>query len=441
MEGVAHLLALSSDVYWERDVEHRFTRFSGADQATVEALRAGCFNLPRADWSVFNATLAERRPFRDLELGRVDEGGRVRWISVAGEPVLDAGGRFAGHRGLARDITAQKHDQALVALEHSIARALASAETSSAGLTAVIRAICELQGWLVGRFFSADEAAGVLRFAEGWAVAEPGAQQTLERSRGVVYRRGEGLSGHAWLTREALWVSDVATDPRASRHAGLWGYGIPARRGALVIPVDAGERTIGVLSFASTDRREPEERLLRSLKAIGVQVGQFLQHKLAEQALAESEMRFRETFELAGSGIAHVSLDGRFVRVNRRLCAILGYAEQELLGRSVKEISHAEDRDVTDAPRAQLRRGEVDRTSFEKRYLRKDGSVVWVNLTVALARGRDGAPQHEISIIEDISARKTAEREREVAEAALRESEARRARHLRRQERIGRFGQ
>ena len=437
MEAEANLLLLSSDVYWEQDAELRFIRFSGGSPVCVDTLS----HLAGKDLETFRSRLAERQAFRECELGRVDENGHVRWISVSGEPVFDPAGRFTGYRGIAKDITARRREQALVALEHSIARALAGAETSGDGLSAVIRAICELQGWPVGRYFAVDEAHDVLRFAHGWAVDEPGAQQTLERSRGVVYQRGEGLSGHAWLTREALWLSDVSADARASRNAGLWGAGIAARRGALVIPVDAGARTIGVLSFASTDRREPEERLLRSLKAIGVQLGQFLQKKLAEQALVESEARFRETFELAGSGIAHVSLDGRFVRVNRRLCAILRYEEHELLGRSVKELSHPEDRDTSDLPRAQLHRGDVDRATFEKRYIRKDGAVVWVNLTVALARGRDGAPLHEISIIDDITARKTAEHEREVAEQALRESEARRARHLRRQERIARFGQ
>jgi diguanylate cyclase (GGDEF)-like protein/PAS domain S-box-containing protein len=451
MEGIANLLALSSDVYWEQDAEHRFTGFSGADQPKVEALRSGAlgkhawdlgyFNMTREDWDSFRATLAERRSFRDLELGRVDEGGVIRWISVAGEPVFDATGRFAGYRGLGKDITAQKREQTLVALEHSIARALASADSSSAGLKAAIRAICELEDWPIGRFYAPDATGRQLRFAEGWAGAEPDAQKALEVSRSITYGPGEGLTGVAWVTREPLWVSDVAKDPRATRRAGLWDGSQATRRGALIIPVDAGKRTIGVLSFASTARREPDERLFQALKVIGTQVGQFLEKKQAEAALVESEMRFRETFELAGSGIAHVSLDGRFVRVNRRLCAILNYTEQELLGRSVKEISHPEDRDVTDAQRSLLRRGDVDRTSFEKRYIRKDGSVVWVNLTVALARAPDGAPQHEISVIEDISARKTAEREREVAEKALRESEARRARQLRRQERIARFGQ
>ena len=140
------------------------------------------------------------------------------------------------------------------------------------------------------------------------------------------------------------------------------------------------------------------------------------ERKRAEQALRESEARFRLTFELAGSGIAHVDLDGRFLRVNHSLCAILGYSAEELVGRTVKGVSHPEDRDKTDAARARVRSGELESTRFQKRYLRKDGATVWVNLTVALARDAEGKPLYEIAVFDDDTERKN-------AESALRESE------------------
>jgi diguanylate cyclase (GGDEF)-like protein/PAS domain S-box-containing protein len=126
-------------------------------------------------------------------------------------------------------------------------------------------------------------------------------------------------------------------------------------------------------------------------------------------SLRASEERFRQTFELAGSGIAHVSLAGRFVTVNRRLCEMLGYAADELLVRSVKDVSHPDDRDATDAERSRMLAGRSDSARFEKRYVRKDGAVVWVDLTVALVRSADGEPQHEIAVMDDITGRKEKE--------------------------------
>jgi PAS domain S-box-containing protein len=131
--------------------------------------------------------------------------------------------------------------------------------------------------------------------------------------------------------------------------------------------------------------------------------------KKAKRALRESEERFRQTFELAASGIAHVDLNGRFLRVNRALCRILGYTAEELVGRTVKDVSHPHDRGTTDAERARMRAGELDSVHFEKRYVRKDGAAVWVDLTVALVRDAERRPLYEIAVFDDITERKKAD--------------------------------
>jgi PAS domain S-box-containing protein len=165
---------------------------------------------------------------------------------------------------------------------------------------------------------------------------------------------------------------------------------------------------------------ESTRRVLRSGdRYIIAAISRDIRERLAvEEALRESEERFRQTFELAALGLAHVDLDGHFLRVNRSLCEILGFEESELIGLSVKELSHPEDRDLTDSERRRVRAEKVDAARFEKRYLRKDGSIVWVELVIALARGADARPLYEIAIFNDIT-------ERKHAEAAQRESEAR----------------
>ena len=125
--------------------------------------------------------------------------------------------------------------------------------------------------------------------------------------------------------------------------------------------------------------------------------------KLTEQSLRSSEVRFRQTFELAASGIAHVDLQGCFTRVNRSLCRILGRSATELVGRTVREFSHPEDREVTDAARQRMRDGDIESEHFEKRYLHEDGSIVWVDLTVALVRDAGGKPEYEIAVFDDIT--------------------------------------
>ena len=113
----------------------------------------------------------------------------------------------------------------------------------------------------------------------------------------------------------------------------------------------------------------------------------------AQEALRESEERFRGTFENAAVGIAHTDAGGRFLRVNEKFCAIIGYTREELLEKTFQDITHPDDLAASIEPFTVLMRGESPAFGLEKRYLRKDGSVVWV-ATVCLTpaeRGR-GTP-------------------------------------------------
>lgn len=121
---------------------------------------------------------------------------------------------------------------------------------------------------------------------------------------------------------------------------------------------------------------------------------------------------FQQTCELAPVGIAHVDLEGRWRWVNTRLCEILGYTRDEMLNRSFQDLTFPEDLAADLEQVRALLAGEVARYSLEKRYVRRDGSLVWAWLTVALVRDEEGAPEHFISIIQDISEQKRADIER-----------------------------
>ncbi len=128
-------------------------------------------------------------------------------------------------------------------------------------------------------------------------------------------------------------------------------------------------------------------------------------------ALRRSEARFRNTFEQAAVGIAHIAPDGRWLRVNRKLCDILGYSEAEMRKTNALDVTHPEDlRDAVEQFR-QLMVGELSTCSFEKRYRHKDGRIIWANVTTTLARDEKGVPLYFISVAEDISERKGIESE------------------------------
>ncbi|MEG4441170.1 PAS domain S-box protein [Microcoleus sp. AT9_B5] len=131
--------------------------------------------------------------------------------------------------------------------------------------------------------------------------------------------------------------------------------------------------------------------------------------KQAEIALQESEQRFRAVFEQAAIGIVKVWRDGQFLNANQGFCNIVCYSELELKSRNFGDISHPEDVAADVESRDRLLAGEIFNYSIEKRFIRKDGSFVWTNMTVSLVRDGFGEPSYVIAVIEDISARKLAE--------------------------------
>ncbi|KVN88855.1 hypothetical protein WJ68_04825 [Burkholderia ubonensis] len=130
-----------------------------------------------------------------------------------------------------------------------------------------------------------------------------------------------------------------------------------------------------------------------------------------ERALRDSEKRFRATFQQAAVGIAHVAPDGRWLRVNEKLCDIVGYTREELLSLTFQDITHPDDLGADLAQVRQVLDGQIDTYTMEKRYLRKGGSEVWIALTVSLVRDDAGTPDYFISVVEDIQRRKVAEEE------------------------------
>ena len=134
-----------------------------------------------------------------------------------------------------------------------------------------------------------------------------------------------------------------------------------------------------------------------------------LSHTPLQQALEESAERFRATFEQAAVGIAHVSPDGRWLRINQRLCNMLGYTAEELMTKAFQDITHPDDLENDLAQVSQVLSGEISSYSMEKRYFRKNGEVIWTDLTVSLVRDALGKSKYFISVVQDISDRKQAE--------------------------------
>jgi len=128
--------------------------------------------------------------------------------------------------------------------------------------------------------------------------------------------------------------------------------------------------------------------------------------KKIEQALRASEKSFREVIEYAPIGMSLVSLEGRFIKVNQALCQIVGYDSDELIKLTFQEITYPEDLTIDLEYLHQLLDDKTKSYQMEKRYIRKDKTIVWVQLSVSISRDEDNTPLYFISQIEDITERK-----------------------------------
>jgi len=216
----------------------------------------------------------------------------------------------------------------------------------------------------------------------------------------------EGVPGRVMGTGKPCWSEDVTRDPDFLRAEAAIRADL---RGAMLIPIAVRGKTLGVLEFFSVKRERADEALLRTFATVAVQIGEFIRRHEAQLAVRRSEERFRSAFEDAYAGVALVGLDARFVQVNPALCEMLGYAREELVGRSFLDFTHPEDASISRETMRRVDAGEVARLELEKRYLRKDGRVIWVLIRSRRQRDAGGGPDLLVSHFLDITARKEAE--------------------------------
>ena len=209
------------------------------------------------------------------------------------------------------------------------------------------------------------------------------------------------MLGRTVIVRTMDDLPDI--DRASARHLGI--------KASVCLPlVVGGEPPVGILALSILrEERDWPDPLVSRLRLVGQVFTNALARERADAALREREEINRATFDLAAVGIAHVGIDGRWLRVNDRMCALLGFRREELLGMTFQDVTHRDDLAADLEYVQQLLSGRIPSYSMEKRYVRKDGSLLWGNLTVSLVRKPTGAPNHFIAVVEDITESKQRE--------------------------------
>jgi PAS domain S-box-containing protein len=231
--------------------------------------------------------------------------------------------------------------------------------------------------------------------------------------------RGQSFCAHALGQRELLIVTDATKDPRFADNPSVIGEpkivfycGAP-----LVTPEGA---VLGTLCVIDHVPRMLTREQNQAMQVLARQVMTHLELRRQMTALRMSEERFSSAFEHAPIGMALVSVEGRWLKVNQEICTLLGYSAEELMTKTFQDITHPDDL-ATDLGHVQdLLDGKGNSYHLAKRYFRKDGELVWVDLGVSLVSDKQGIPLYFISQILDITENKNAmARQQELTQKAL----------------------
>ncbi|MGB3633734.1 MAG: PAS domain S-box protein, partial [Rubrobacteraceae bacterium] len=354
-----------------------------------------------------------------LEKRYIHADGHPVWVSLSISLVKDADDEPLYYISQIQNIEERK--QAEAALHEDTERLAAIISTQHAIVMAEPdqESVMKL---IVERSQELTEADGaVVEMIEGEELVYTNASGNARDHIGLRLNYSSSISGECIRRREILRSDDTLQDPRVNQ-AAIRQTGA---RSLIVVPLYHRQEIVGVLKVFSTKPQAFGNRDVDTLQLMAGLIAAAMSHtaefETKQQLLNErtaslnqiqqSEARFRAIFEGTTAGIAIVSLDGQLFQTNPALQALLGYDEKELKGMHFTDITHPGDVEKDLELYRELTEGERDSYELEKRYLRKDGSLLWGRLSAAPVRPPEGSSRFIVGIIEDITVRRQAEKE------------------------------
>ncbi len=292
-----------------------------------------------------------------------------------------------------------------------VATAANEAISIEEAMQTAVDAVCALTGWPIGHLYMASVGdPSVLEPTEVWHLSDPARFHSFrEVTEATRMPRGTGLPGRVLAEGRPIWITDVTADPNFPRARVAEGAGI---RAAFAFPVLVASDVVGVLEFFAPEAIEPDERLLRVMADIGAILGRVVERTRAEEALHESELRWRSVTQSAIDAIISADSSGNICSWNRGARLIFGYTEEEVLGKPVSMLMPERYRQEHQAGIERVNTTGQTRMIgrvVELHGLRKDGTEF--PLELSLSQWETAQGKFYSGIIRDITRRKQTEEE------------------------------
>ncbi|MEA2627146.1 MAG: hypothetical protein QOD06_3191 [Candidatus Binatota bacterium] len=337
----------------------------------------------------------------EVEYRALAADGRVVWLDETVRVIADDRGGSPRLHGLIVDVTERKLAEQRLAAQHGVTAVLADAASLTDAAPSLLAAMCDNLGWEVGALWIVDRRTQVLRPVDVCVGPTSPGRRFAALSRSVSFPKNVGLPGRIWKTGEAAWIEDVLREPNFPRAPTAVKDGLHT---AFAFPICLGKEFLGVLEFFSREIRPPDDAVLRMARAIGAQIGQFVERTRVEEEVRRSEERLRLALEAAATWTWEWDLSAGDL-----VCGI--DAGVPLEGRTYPEFLrsvHPDDRTlVTAAVQRSLTEGSD--YDLEHRIVARDGRERWIAVKGRARTDASGSARRMAGVAADISARKAME--------------------------------
>ncbi|HSP34562.1 MAG TPA: PAS domain S-box protein, partial [Thermoanaerobaculia bacterium] len=284
----------------------------------------------------------------EKELAKARDEGRAedtRWhLRADGTPffadgvttaIRDERGVLLGFAKIARDITERYRTQQRLAAQLTLTKLLNLERPIPETARNIMQTVCENLGWEIGALWRIDPAAQTMSVYEEWHGPSIAGEAANDLSRGVTFRRGEGLPGEVWDSGNPLWISNLDDPRRFPRSERAKRAGV---RAAFAFPIVHEGRILGVMEFFSREAREPDQALLPVMALIGAQIGDYVERLRGAAALRESEEKYRLISETTPDAIFTIDAESNIVFCNPAVERIFGWTPAEITGKPLDVI-------------------------------------------------------------------------------------------------------
>jgi PAS domain S-box-containing protein len=403
----------SGDLIWTLDREGRFSFLNPAAARAFGYPAEELLGRRYGDLRPAEDAASDQELFARLQAGEALAGYQVRQprrdgttltLALTALPFRGPDGSVAGTLIAARDLTGElrvrQREAALAGLGHRLSAASSPLEAARI----IVGVAQELLGW--------DACSLDLYSPESDTIQSVLTMDTMEEGRRVDVAHAYPAGPPGPMTRRVLSEGSqlILRETPELADAGLTPFGTGRRSASLMfVPIRHGERIAGVMSIQSYTPQAYDCGDLDLLETLADHCGGALERLRVEAALRESQAQLARTESFALVMTAHVSLDGRWLKVPPTLCTLLGTSEAELLGAPVSAVTHPEHVAEDEAERRRLAAGEVRSSDLELRLLRRDGGAVWAYLNRSVVQDAAGSPLYLLTYLRDVTDRRTLE--------------------------------